>query len=415
MELTPVHKLAIALGLGLLVGMQREWADKSFGIRTFPLITVFGSLTALLADRYGGYGLAAALLGLTGLLVVNHITGAKSPDRHRRGDITTEVAALVMFGVGAAVMADFVVPALIVGGGVAVLLQWKRPMHEFVDRVGESDIRAILRFVLIALVILPALPDQGWGPDGVLNPFEIWQMVVLIVGISLLAYVGHKIVGPRAGTALAAVLGGLISSTATTLSQAKLARSDGVGVRTAASFVIIAATAIMFGRILIEVAFVARSVLPVVAAPLGIIMGITVVAALIAFAMIERTAAEPTEPEAPTGLLTPIFLGLLYAGVLFGVAMAKKHLGIEALYAVAALSGLTDVDAITLSTATMIESGRVEAKLGWRLIVVGAMANLVFKVLAVLMIGRWRLFVRVTLFFLPVMVGSLALVFLWPD
>ena len=156
--MNPLQQLLLAGGLGLLVGMQREWTKGVLaGIRTFPLITVFGALSALLAERFGGWTVAAALLSLAGMVVIGNVT------KLQKGDIdpglTTEMAMLVMFGVGAAVVVGYTALAIATGGSVAVLLHWKRPLHRLVHRIGANDFRAIIRLVVIALVILPVLPN----------------------------------------------------------------------------------------------------------------------------------------------------------------------------------------------------------------------------------------------------------------
>ncbi len=412
-ELSPLHCLAIAFGLGMLVGMQREWADKpAAGIRTFPLITVLGALSALLAERYGGWAVAAGVLGVSAFFVISNAAMIKAEAAHP--GITTEVAALVMFLVGAALVAGLVVPALAVGGAVAVLLQWKRPLHEFVGKIGEADLRAITRFVLIALVILPALPNQSYGPYGVLNPFEIWLVVVLIVGISLSAYIVYKLIGTRAGTILAGVLGGLISSTATTVSYSRLSRRmPETGGLTA--FVIVTASATVFARVLFEIAVVAPQVLATLAPPILVMTGYMVLLATGMFLFTRARLQPAEEPSSSADLTAAIVFGVLYAAVLFGVAAAKEHFGQHGLYVVAALSGLTDVDAITLSTAQMVKVAKIEADAGWRLILLGTLANLTFKVGVVAVLGGGRLLWRAGIPMLLALVGGGALLLFWPS
>jgi uncharacterized membrane protein (DUF4010 family) len=193
-----VVQLLLALGLGLLIGLQREWSKSELaGVRTFPLISVFGTLTGILAERAGVWTVAAALLAVAALLIIGNLAGIRAGSADP--GLTTEAAVLVMFAVGVAISQGLVGPAIVVTGAVAVLLQWKRQLHGFVARIEEAELRAVSRLVLIGLVILPALPNQDFGPYGVLNPFEIWLMVVLIVGISLAAYVAYRLFGARGG------------------------------------------------------------------------------------------------------------------------------------------------------------------------------------------------------------------------
>ncbi len=215
-----LRNLAIALGIGLLIGLQRERAaGQVAGIRTFALIALLGTTAGTLADRFGGWLVVAALLGVAAVLAVANrirMDGGKADP-----GATTEMATLLTLLLGAGLSAGHVTESIVIGGGTAFLLQFKAPLHSFVDRIGPDESRAIFRLVLLALVILPVLPNSPVGPYGVLNPFEIWLMVVLIVDISLAAYLSYRLLGPRGGTLAAGVLGGLISSTATTVSQAR--------------------------------------------------------------------------------------------------------------------------------------------------------------------------------------------------
>jgi len=406
-----LRNLAIALGLGLLIGLQRERAaGQVAGIRTFALIAVLGTVAGTLADRFGGWLVVAGLLGVAAVLAMaNRI-------RMEAGELdpgtTTEMAALMTFLVGAGLPAGYLTEAVVVGGGTAVLLQLKRPLHGFVERIGPDESRAIFRLVLLALVVLPLLPNHPLGPYGVLNPRQIWFMVVLIVGISLAAYVAYRLLGPRGGTLAAGLLGGLISSTATTVSQAR--REDGPG-RAAAASVIVLASAAVFARILVEVAVVNASMLPAAAPPLLLMTGCMAGAAGWGY-LRERGEMEATaaQREVPSQLRTALTFGLLYAVVLVAAAAARENFGTGGLYAVSALSGLTDVDAITISAAQLVGSDRIQAATGWRMIVLASMTNLVFKAGAVLALAGRDLFWPVARRFGVGLLGGSALLLLWP-
>jgi len=165
-------KLGIAAGLGLLVGLQREWTAPHFaGIRTFALITVFGTLMGLFVETAGGWIIVAGLICIAAMTIV--AGSMRATKEAEEPGLTTEMAALVMYAVGVAIALDRIVLAIIVTGGTAVLLQWKKPLHAFVRRIGEQDMRSIFQLVLIALVILPVLPRKAYDAYGVINPFEI--------------------------------------------------------------------------------------------------------------------------------------------------------------------------------------------------------------------------------------------------
>ncbi|MHC4946966.1 MAG: MgtC/SapB family protein [Planctomycetota bacterium] len=413
MELELVRDLGIVLGLGLLVGLQREWVESRVaGIRTFALIALLGGLCGLVTEWTGeSWLLAAGLLAVTAMFWIGNrmklAAGAADPG------LTTEIAGLVVFAVGALVMLGLPVVAVVTAGLVAVLLHWKQPLHGLVDRLGEDDFRAIVRLVLIGMVILPVMPNRAYGPYAVINPFEIWLMVVLIVGISMAAYVAQRLLGARVGTLLAGVLGGLISSTATTVSYARRSRLRPAETAAAALVVMLAST-VVFGRVLAEVAVVAPSQLETVGPPLAAMMLVMLLVGAGGFAW-SRSALAPPEKEAPpSDLKAAVIFGLLYAAVLVAVAAAKEHFGDAAMYVVAALSGLTDMDAITLSTAQLMKAGSVETSTGWRLILVGGLANLVFKTGAVALLGSRGLLGRVAVLFGLSLAGGVALLLFWP-
>ena len=279
--------------------------------------------------------------------------------------------------------------------------------------MGEPDIKAIMQLVLIALVILPLLPDRTFGPYGVLNPYQVWWMVVLIVGISLLGYVGYKLLGARAGTVLAGILGGVISSTATTASYARRTKQDPEISRLAALVVMIA-SAVVFARVLVEIAVAAHGSFLALAPPIAAMLGVAAALSVLAWLIDRRAAEEPPEPGNPAELKAALFFGAIYAAVLLAVAFARDRFGTAGLYTVAALSGLTDVDALTLSTARLVDGGRLAPGDGWRAILLAVLSNLVFKAGIVAVLGSRRMLGRVAVLFAAVLAGGGAIWWLWP-
>lgn len=385
----------IALGLGLLVGLQRERAASLLGgVRTFALVTLSGTLAAYLAQPLGGWLVAAGLVSLAGLLVAGNLIKLKG-GRFDPG-LTTEVAMLLMFGVGAYLVVGPAEVAIALGGTVAVLLYLKPQLHGLSEKIGDADFRAIMQFALITLVILPVLPNRTFGPYQVLNPREIWLMVVLIVGLGLSGYLAYKVLGDRGGALLAGLLGGVISSTATTVSYSRRAAASPAASGLAALVVVIA-SGVSFVRLLIEIGVVAPAFLSSAALPLGLML-----AALAAYALAlwrRRSPGETEAPEAenPSELKPALIFAGLYALILVAVEAARRHLGASGLYAVAAISGLTDLDAITLSTSNLVSSGRLEAAVGSRLVVLAALSNLAFKAGVVAFLGNRGMLLRVGL------------------
>ncbi len=407
-----LKSLGTALALGLLVGLQREWTrDRIAGIRTFALVSLFGGLAGVLSQAFGGWVIAAALVACAALVVQGNMAVLRSEDPDV--GLTTEIALLVMFAVGAATVLGRHLEAVVCAGTVMVLLQMKEPLHGIVRRIGEADLKEIARLVLAGLVILPLLPNREMGYLGVLNPFKVWLMVVLIVGVSLAAYLIGKFLGGARGAALAGVLGGLVSSTATTVSVSRRSRAAGTAGLSLAA-ITLTASAVVFLRVIAEVMMVApghwRSLLP----PLLAMMAWTVAVAVVAHRMAAREGHAQGEESTPSELKGAVMFGLLYVVVLYGVALAKEHFGNAGLYVVAVISGLTDMDAITLSTSRLVASGHVDAGTGWRVILSGGLANLVFKAGLVLVLGSGG-FRRPTLIgFAAALFGGTVILVVWP-
>ncbi len=415
-ELETFYRLAVALGLGLLVGLEREYAAKSMaGIRTFALITLTGALVTLAAESLGGWLVFGGLIGLALVLMAGyfHQSTVLASKPVPGPGITTEVAALAMFALGCTVMLGYVAESIVVGGIAALLLHWKQPLHTFVQKMGPADFRALVRLVIIALIILPVLPNEDYGPYKSLNPFRMWLLVVLVVAISLVAYVTYRLIGARVGTLLAGALGGLISSTATTVSYARQAK-QAPEAATGAAIVVILASTVVFARVLFEIGLVASNLMWHIAPPL-IAMGLwMLLLSLGTFVLRRREIETPPQNEPPSVLKAAIIFGVLYGVIKFAVAAVNANFGQGALYPVAIISGLTDMDAITLSVAQMASDGRITADQAWRLILVAGMSNNVFKGLIAALLGTWALGWRVGALFMLSLVGGGLILWLWP-
>ncbi len=408
-------RLGLSLAIGLLIGLQRERVKEGpAGIRTFALISLSGFVVGVLAAQFQGWIIAAAILFLAIMIGVGNFLAARKREDHGTGT-TTEIAALLVFGIGAylANPESSRSLAVVIAGITALLLYYKKPMHHFVEGMNAEDLRAIMQFVLITAVILPVLPNQTFGPYAVLNPFKTWLMVVLIVGIGLAGYIVYQVVGSRIGTLLSGLLGGLISSTATTVSAARDAGK--VGSHTAAAtLIIMMATAISLIRVLIEIAAVSPADFTAVAPPISVFLAVFIILTTILYRKKSAEFIHLDPPQNPAELKPAIIFGILYALILLGVAAAKEHLGQTGLYAVAVISGLTDMDAITLSTSGLMASDSLDTATGWRVILLAAMANLLFKAAIVGFLGHRSLLKRVALNYGIALIAGIALLLLWP-
>ena len=404
--------LGISLGLGLLIGLQRERAEDRFGgIRTFPLIGLFGTFCGMLAQSYGGWAIAAGLVAICGTLAIANWLIAQQEEREH--GLTTEIAALLTFAIGAYLPAGARSLAAMAAGFTVILLHLKEPMHRFVGKMGTKDMNGLMQFVVVTLIIFPLLPNRAYGPWNALNPFDIWRMVVLIIGLSLTGYVIYKLMGRTASSVLGGLLGGLISSTATTVSYARRARVAPAAHRLAIVAILIA-SAVTYARIIIEITAIASShvatLVPPVAATLVWVSCIAALAVLFG----GKHGEQMPEPANPAELKSALIFGMIYALVTLAVAAVKEYVGSAGLYAVAIVSGLTDMDAITLALARMVERSQLDSTEAWRLVLAASLSNFVFKGLAAAFLGGGRFGLRVAPFFIAAILGGLLVIWLWP-
>ncbi len=407
-----LQQICVSLGIGLLLGLQRERTERSIGgIRTFPFISLLGTVCAMIGATNGTWIVPAGLLALAALVMTVNL--AKNPDADGGMGLTTEIAALLLYVVGVLIVVVDMALAAVLGGSMALLLHFKAPLHRFAQAIGERDMHAIIQFVLISLVILPVLPNTGYGPYGVLNPFKIWLMVVLIVGLGLSGYVAYKVFGARAGTILGGIIGGLISSTATTVTFARKSAGE-QSLAPLAALVIMIASCISLVRVLIEIGVAAPRSFAALAPPLGVMLAACCAIAGGLYFMSRTDDSEMPEQKNPAEFKPAFIFAALYALVLMGVAYSKDQFGERGLYVVAALSGLTDMDAITLSTSQLAERGEVAHPAAWRAILTAAMANFIFKFGVVASLGSRPLVLRVGASFALALLAGGAILWLWP-
>ncbi len=351
-----LQKAGIALLIGVLVGLERERdradGDELFaGIRTFPLISLLGFLSSLLASATSYWVLAVALAAFFALVITTYAYSA------REGHIgmTTEVSALIVFILGALVFLEFYTITIASAVILTLVLTIKAPLHHLVEKIQEEDIYATLKFAVITAIILPVLPDQTFGPFDVLNPRQIWYMVVLIAGVSFLGYILVKIFGSSKGITLTGMLGGLVSSTAVTLSFSQKSKESLDLGRTFGSAIILACT-IMYPRVLVMIAVVNRQLLTLIWPSILVLTLTGVGASLWLWRKAARRNTEGVEITNPFELRSAIKFGLIFAVILFVSKASEFYFGDSGVYVTAGLAGLTDVDAITLSMASLAKT-----------------------------------------------------------
>jgi uncharacterized membrane protein (DUF4010 family) len=390
-ELASLPRYVVALAIGLLMGLERERnpAAKA-GLRTFALTALLGVLTAHLATAIGALWLIAVGLLLVGaMMIAAYLHAPQQPE----GDPgTTTVAALMLcYGLGVLVWHDEIQLAVMLGIAATMLLYFKPELRGFSQRMSRHDLLSILQFAVLALIILPLLPNQDYGPYGALNPYQIWWMVVLIVGVGLAGYAALRLVGQQRGAVMLGLLGGLVSSTATTLSFSRHARASSE-IMPVAVIVIVLANLVVLVRLGVLAAVLAPGVLTQL---LPVLLGGLVVGGLGAAYGVHRLQPQGELPQLamgnPTELRPALGFGLMYGIVLLAAAWLSDWLGSRGLYAVALVSGLTDVDPITLSSLRLYNLDKLAVTGVVNVITLALLANLAFKSVLTYVIGGGKM------------------------
>ncbi len=389
-----VQAFAVSLGIGLLIGLERERKpDAKAGLRTFALSALLGCLAAMLGEKSGnGWLLAAGLLMLAAMMLV---ALARDPQDDGDPGTTSVVALMLCYGLGALVWYRHATLAVMLAITTTVLLYFKGQLQTVTRSLTHKDLISILQFAVLSLVVLPILPNQDYGPYQALNPHQIWWMVVLISGLSLAGYAALRIVGNRHGAPLLGFFGGLVSSTATTLVFARHARDDAELTETATLVILIANLVVT-----LRIGIIAVVLAPGLLAPLAGVLGIGLLCGLV-FALFKwRTlsaAGELPLPEVsnPTEIRTALSFGLLYAAVLLLSAWLQDVAGRQGLYLVAFVSGFTDIDAVALSSLRLFNQDTLAAAATVVAIGLASLSNLIFKSGLVVAIGGRGLALRV--------------------
>ena len=397
-QLDIVWKLLSALGVGLLIGTERGWygrkedeGDRVAGIRTFSLIGLLGGIIASLSTQVGEWLIPVALLSISALVIASYIFEIKI---HHNDDIgiTTEVALILTFVLSIWAALGHQIEAL--GSAVAVMaiLSMKPVLHKWLRKVDVEVIYAGIKLLVISVILLPILPNKGYGPWDTLNPYWIWWMVVLISGLSFLGFVLVKYAGEGKGTILTAIIGGLASSTAVTISLAQLSKQQSRTKNKLYISGVLIASFIMLIRVFVEVSVVNRNLLNSLWVPLSAMLLLTLGCVGWLY-LSSRTDKDEESPELDLGnplqLPTALKFGALLAVILVMATALKEWFGDEGIYLLALFSGLMDVDAITLSLSKMAQNDISEsvATLG---IIISVISNTLVKVGFFTFIAGWK-------------------------
>ena len=417
-----VRNFLIALLIGALVGIEREKHKAAEhpatfgGLRTFILFAQAGAIGAWLSQHLGTpWVFIATLTAVTVAVVTAYVLENRvKPDSL---GLTTEIAALTVCLLGGAVMYGYAELAVVLAILTSAVLAFKQPLHGLVQKLGTDDLYAALKLLIATFIVLPLLPAHPIDPWEAFNPYKLWLLVILISGLSLVGYVAVRWLGAARGTAVTGLSGGLVSSTAVSLSFARQSRTDKdplAGDTLAAGILI--AWMVMFVRVVVTVAIVYPPLVTRLLAPFAALA--TAAAGLAGvFYWLGTRRARPIEAIGEVQVKNPFSLaaatrfGLVFALVLVVVKLTERYAPVEGLYVVAAVAGLTDVDAITLSMAGF---ARDSADLGTAAaaIAIGALSNTLVKCGMVVVLGSRPLRQRLMLATAAILAVGLAVIWL---
>ena len=390
-----IQKLGIAILIGALIGLEREHSrapgSKSFaGIRTFPLIAMYGFISAMLSAYLNYMLYFAFIISFIVLVGLSYYTTA----RGGRIGITTELSALMVFVLGSMIYWNFILLAAIVAIVMAVFLSLKIQLHQFVEKVTGEDIIAVLKLSIVTIIIFPLLPERSFGPNNIINLRLIWMMVIFIALLSFLGYVLTKYVGYKKGISVTSLFGGMVSSTALTFSFAKKSKENdslssnfGVG--------ILIATTMVFPKVLIEIAVVNGELAKLALAPVLIFMIVGILLSLFMWKKINTVELTGIDLKNPFELKSALYFGVIFGVILLFSKLAQLNYGDKGSYIVSFISGLTNIDAITLTMAQLSAKNSIQPLVALNSIIIALFANLLFKGIIAIVLGT-KLMARYT-------------------
>ncbi len=407
-----VYPFLISILIGALIGTERErdLLEKKergiAGLRTFILISLLGTLSAVVAAQYGNIFMLVAFAGFVVMVAVGYAASEASTGRI---DFTTEVATVIAFVLGAlCYYKSTIMLAITLSILVTVILAVKKTAHRYVEKVKDEELLDTLKMGIIVLIILPLLPNETVGPFDVLNPRNVWLMVVLVSLIGYVGYVMIRIFGTEKGLSITGILGGLVSSTAvatTMAAEVKLQRN----IIPSAVFATTIASCTMFPRILLEVLVVNKDLFWPLFYPL---ISMTVTGVVLAYFLFRKRESIETDVslEDPFKLSPALKFGAFFALILLISKFSSIYFGEAGTYAASVVAGLADVDAITLSMATLAKT-TVSQDVAVASITLATMTNTLVKLSITFLLGTREFGTRVALIFVPMIIVGLLVIF----
>jgi uncharacterized membrane protein (DUF4010 family) len=391
MDDTLWHRLAVALGIGLIVGLERGWKTRdqhggvrTAGLRTFAIAGLGGGIIAAASvpDRFAV--LAAATLVVGALIVASYVIGSRQQNDF---GMTTELALLTTFGLGAVAVLGAPFEAAAAAIVMTLLLGFKTEFHAAIQKLEREELLATLQLAAIAAVLLPLLPNRDLGPWGAVNPRVVGMLVLLVAGLSYLGYFAVRTLGPRLGLTLTAILGGLSSSTAVTVAYARRTRVEPAHRRVLVAGIALAA-ATMVPRLVIELAAVNRSLLPALLPTFAALMAVPLAAAgYLVLRERDGTTSGGLKLSNPLQIRAALLFGALLIVLFVAAEALRRALGDAGVYSMAAIAALLDVDAVTLAVAQDAARGTLAPATAQKAIALAVLVNTAVKAVLAVALG----------------------------
>ncbi|MEK7672677.1 MAG: MgtC/SapB family protein [Patescibacteria group bacterium] len=414
MDFAIFQQLGVAVALASLIGLEREHRNQlnnsqNFGgVRTFTLIGLFGALSYVFS-RYVPALFLIFTIGFLVLIIVAYVITNRYEKNH---GLTSEIASILVYMTGVLSAMEQYLMATVVAIIILVVLYFKDPLHKWAKQLKKREIISTLQFIIITFVILPLLPNEAYGPYGFFNPNLIWLMVVFISGISFLSYIAIKVLGPKKGIGLSGFLAGFISSTALAFSFSGDSKKNPQIVNPYVVAMTVAASA-MFIRVLIEVRVLNGELMAMLLLPMSLMALTGMVCA--AFIWLKK---EPSvdlmeenilKMESPFSLWPALKFGVLFAGIMLLTEFMSETMGSQGIYLTSMISGLLDVDAITISLSNMA-GDHISNETASRAIALAAIVNTFSKAGIFLLFANRKVAVKIAAVFgLMIVVGVVAM------
>jgi uncharacterized membrane protein (DUF4010 family) len=417
-EIEIFKRLAMALAIGLMLGVERGWETRNVpdgtriaGIRSYGMMGLLGGLWGLFGQEAGQLAMGLGFVAFASLIVAAHVMLLRSNPGER--SIAPVLAAFLSFALGGLAAYGHLIAAAAGGVVTLALLSLKTPLHRFVAWIEPTTMKAAVQLLVISVVLLPVLPNQGYGPEQSLNPFRIWWIVVLIAAIGFVGYIAIKVAGTRLGAMLTAAFGGMASSTVLALSFARMARET-PELRSLLAAGVAVASSLMAIRILALAAILNPALLLALAVPMAAMTVVGLAGAGLLWLSARRTNIGSATPVTnPFEFWTAIKLAAFMTVVLLLAAVMHQWYGERGVDLVAAIAGLADVDAITVSMSHSLAGGSMAASAASLAVSIAAIVNTLVKAGVVWVIGGKRMGVQVGIVAVAMSVAAVAGLLIW--